>query len=281
VTPLSAFVWPGLIILLMLGLLWPPMASAFGREQRQPEPMHSTAGEHGGTTGEHTGTPAEGGEHATPTGEHATPISEHAAPTATHLAPTAVPTLVPTKRPATATTAPTEAPTEAVPTEEPTEEPTVEPTEEPTAVPVATDTPVAALPPDYGDLEGGVPQMVSVGGKEFKVALSNSTLPDWKFSSDPTAANWVSGTFLNYVVGISYTEANAALFAALKPGDPVEVTRADGAVYTFLADQVRRVAPTDTSLLQQDHPAITLLLVGDTAPDRAVVQAHFVESATP
>ena len=51
-TPLSAFIWPGLISLLVLALLWGPVTSAFGREQREPEPLHSTAGEHGGTTAE-------------------------------------------------------------------------------------------------------------------------------------------------------------------------------------------------------------------------------------
>jgi hypothetical protein len=279
-TPLSAFIWPLLIALITLALVWGPVTGAFA-SRRTAVP----AGE-----GPSTGAPAGGaGPEQSPveaTLAATTPLTGNSATVIPQ--PTNVLTALPTNVQAggTATLAPAATDT-AAPVATDTAAPVATDTAAPAATtgpaltatlpPAATATTSAALPPNYGDVAGGAPRRLAFGGKTFRVQISNTTLPDWVFSKDPGVANWVSGTVVNYVLGLSYSEAGAALFAAAHPADTIRLVRADGGVYTFVVDKVQRVARTDTRLLAQDHPAITILLLGDPANDRAVVQGHFSE----
>jgi hypothetical protein len=281
-TPLSAFIWPLLIALITLALVWGPVTGAFSG-QRVAVPAGEgpgTGATEGGAAPEQS--PVEATLAATTplTGNSATVIPQ----------PTNVLTALPTNVQAggTATLVPA-----ATDTAAPVATDTAAPAATATAVPAATTAPAltatlppaptattgAALPPNYGDVAGGAPRSVAFGGKDFRVQISNTTLPDWVFSKDPGVANWVSGTVVNYVLGVSYSEAGAALFAAARPADTIRLVRADGGVYTFVVDKVQRVARTDTRLLAQDHPAITLLLLGDPAKDRAVVQGNYSQVA--
>jgi hypothetical protein len=258
-TPLSAFIWPLLITLITLILVWGPVTGAFARFSGGP-----------GAAGLATPTPAQAT--AAPT--------QTAAPTAAPTG-TAVPTTAPTAPPATDTAVPATA-TAAPATETPPAptETSAPPSATAPSTPAAAAPPPAA-PPPAADGASAAPRSVTFGGKEFRVEISNTTVPDWLFSKDPTVANWVSGTVVNYVLGVSYSPANAALFAAARPSNPIKLARADGGVFTFVVDKAQRVSPTDTSLLAQDHPAVTLLLLGDPADDRALVQGHYAEASAP
>jgi hypothetical protein len=280
-TPLSAFIWPLLIALITLALVWGPVTGAFSgrRVAVPPGEGPGTGTSQGGAAAQQS--PIEATLAATTplTGNSATVIPQ----------PTNVLTALPTNVQAggTATLAP--AATDTAPAATDTAAPAATDTTTPAATtapaltatlpPAATATTGAALPPNYGDVAGGAPRTVAFGGKTFRVQISNTTLPDWVFSKDPGVANWVSGTVVNYVLGLSYSDASAALFAAAHPADTIRLVRADGGVYNFVVDKVQRVARTDTRLLAQDHPAITLLLLGDPANDRAVVQGHFSDVA--
>lgn len=284
-TPLSAFIWPGLIALLTLILVAGPISRAFERF-------------HGGTDANGqlvqpiltpTGTLTPG---LLLTQAAITPLAPNSStviPIATDLsgvvpttlnnseAPTvaATQTAVPataTAYPATATAIPaTDTVVPATATAVPATDTAVPPP------PPASATPGASRLPTDEEVRNGAPRTVTVGGQPFRVEVSNTTLPDWQFSPDPSVANWLTGTVVNYVLGVAYSQANATLFSAVHPSDAVQLTRADGTVYRFVVDQVGRIDRTDTQLLQQDHPAVTLLLLGDPASDRAVVQAHFQE----
>ena len=291
-TPLAAFIWPGVIALLVLILLWGPVTGAFARFQGgydangQPTPTEEPATE--------SPVPATLAATTPVTGNSATVIPQPtnvltALPTNVQAGGTeTLPAATSTVAPAVTATAPAAAPTTAGPAATSTAAPaapaTAAPaTTAPTAPPAAaTLTPGAAVPPPASaDSTTGAPRAVSFGGKAFRVEVSTTTVPDWIFNKDPGVANWVSGTVVNYVMGVSYSAANAALFAAARPGDSIRLTRADGSVYNFTVDSVHRVAPRDTALLAQDHPALTLLLLADPAADRAVVQGHFNQAAAP
>ncbi len=281
VTPLSSFIWPGLIMLLTLILVAGPIGRAFDRFQGGSEgdrqmmlvaltPIATGTLTPGLLLTQGAVTPAAAGSATViplPTDSSgAVPTTLNNTEAATAVAATA--TIVPataTPPPATGTAVPATAP--------PATDTAVPP------VPPATATPAAARPPTDEEVRNGAPRSVTLGGKPFPVEVSNTTLPDWRFSPDPNVANWLTGTIVNYVLGMSYSEGNAGLFSAVRPSDPIQLTRADGIVYRFVVDQVSRVDRADTHLLQQDHPAVTLLLLGDPAADRAVVQGHFQEPA--
>jgi hypothetical protein len=279
-TPLSAFIWPGIIALLVLLLVWGPVTGAFSHNYNgydangRPSPTPVVPTE----TAAPAAVPATLAASTPVTGNSLTVIPQ---PTT---ALSAVPTDaqgggLATETPAPALATYTPLPTATVAATD-TAVPPTETAAPATVAPAATPTTGAALPPAYGDMSACVPRTVAVAGKSFPVQISNTTLPDWVFSKDPNVASWVSGTVVNYVLGISYSSANAALFAGVHDTDTVKLTCADGAVYSFTVDQVQRVAPSNVALLAQDHPAITLLLLGDPAPDRALIQGHFSDSAS-
>ncbi|HUS17217.1 MAG TPA: hypothetical protein VM536_19650 [Chloroflexia bacterium] len=268
-TPLSAFIWPAIIALLALVLVWGPVTRSFDR---------------------FSGAPA--GVEAEPTADEGTPVGVDAtltvAPAVTGNDATVIPmpTTVLTSQPTNVQTGgdTTAVPATAAPADTATAAPV--PTDTavpapPTDAPAASATPAAVAPPTDAEIRNGTPRTVSLGGKSFRVEISNTVLPDWIVSKDPSVASWVSSTVINYVLGVSYSPENADLFAGLHAADTIRLGRADGSAYTFVVDQARRVARTDTRLMEQDHPAITLFLVGDPANDRAVVQGHFTEAATP
>ena len=115
-------------------------------------------------------------------------------------------------------------------------------------------------------------------GKTFRVEPTE-IVQDWKFSDQPDVANWISGTTFNKIVGLPYNATNAALFKNAKPNDPIQVTIASGDVLTFSVAQVQRVATTDTAVMAQDHPGVTLLLLGEPTDDRAVVMGAYKPQA--
>ncbi len=243
--PYGALVWPLVVFLLVVILAWGPVSEALGAPGSPPvQPPLPTP----------TAAPTTAPATAVPPAATAVPATDTAVP-------------------------PTETAVPPTDTAVPPTDTAVPPTD--TALPEATATQAAALPPAYGDTQQGVPQAVALDGTTFRVAVSGTTVPDWVFSPNPTVANWIRGTVVNYVLGISYSADNAHLFAGARPGDTVQLTRADGAIYNFAVDSVRRVDPSDVSLLAQDHPALTLLLLGDPAADRAVIQGHFSEASAP
>jgi hypothetical protein len=253
--PLTAFIWP-LIILLIVGLAVLPMvAGAFSSTPREPifETENNTGQEAGPSTGEVTipATPAP----ATP------PSSGPDVPTVIPLgtnARTAEPTNVlgpATVVAGTATVAPV------------------------TETPVPTASPVVVVPPVMGDMEQGAARMLEFAGQTFKVE-STEIVADWQFSAQPGVVSWINGTVFNYVMGLPYSADNAALFKTVKPNDTLRITVATGDVLTFRVSDVRRVGKDNTAALAQDHPGVTLLLVGEPGvEDRAQVQAQYAPQA--
>jgi hypothetical protein len=129
-----------------------------------------------------------------------------------------------------------------------------------------------------------VPVELDFAGTTFEVQKGDTLLPDWEPSTDPGTATWIDGTVANHVLYVPFSEANLALFTAAKPGDLVRLTMNTGQVFEFEVSRAERVANgpptregqfTVTTAMSQDHAGVTLFLIGDPAPDRAVLQAEF------
>jgi hypothetical protein len=129
-----------------------------------------------------------------------------------------------------------------------------------------------------------VPVELNFAGTTFVVKAGDTLLPDWEPSTDPGIATWIEGTVANHVLYVPFSDANLALFAAAKRGDIVTLTMNTGQVFEFAVNRTERVAngpPTEegqftvTTAMSQDHAGVTLFLIGDPAPDRAVLQAEF------
>lgn len=172
--------------------------------------------------------------------------------------------------PATSTSLPT-APTAAG--EAPT---TIEPTTasvapiastqaEPTTPAAATARPTASLPS---------PQLVSFGGRSFRV-VPNLYLDQWQpGSSDMDAAIWAQDSAAPLIFGIPYSEANSGLFTAAVAGEQVSVAGADGAVSSYRISAKQRIAADDSTAFNQNPaPGVLLLLLGEATTDRSLLRA--------
>jgi hypothetical protein len=129
-----------------------------------------------------------------------------------------------------------------------------------------------------------VPVELNFAGTTFVVKTGDTLLPDWEPSGDPTTATWIKDTVANHVLYVPFSDANLALFTSSKQGDMVKLTMNTGQVFEFEVNRAERVAngpPTEegqftvTTAMSQDHAGVTLFLIGDPAPDRAVLQAEF------
>jgi hypothetical protein len=129
-----------------------------------------------------------------------------------------------------------------------------------------------------------VPVELTFAGTTFVVKTGDTLLPDWEPSTDPNIATWIEGTVANHVLYVPFSDENQALFTASKSGDMLRLMMNTGQVFEFKVNRVERVSngpPTEpdqftvTTAMSQDHAGVTLFLIGDPAPDRAVLQAEF------
>ncbi|MGI8586450.1 MAG: hypothetical protein ACR2M0_02000 [Chloroflexia bacterium] len=282
-TPLRAFIWPGVITLIVLFLIWGPVTGAFslynGGLDANGKPTATIAIPIESPTTAANLTPLSTAG-ASPAPALASAVATPPATTPTSLLVTDTPPAAITETPPATTGASAVVPPTDIPPPPPATPSPAGPVLE-TAVPAAgSPTPGAAGSPPSAHLQNDAPRSLSFGGKKYNVAVSDTTLPNWSFSKDPSVASWAGGTNVNYILGIAYSPENAALFAASRPADTITLTGADGTVYTYVVDQVGRVSSSDVGKLAQDHPAITVLLLGDPAGDRALVQGHFRETAS-
>jgi hypothetical protein len=147
---------------------------------------------------------------------------------------------------------------------------------------IATRTAVAVLG-ENGQV-ARAPVQMQFEGALFTVDAGSGILPDWKPSGDVTHATWIEGTYANNIIYLPYSDSNAALFGQVKTGDMVKLTMNSGQVFDFQVTRSQRALNgpptadgqfTVTTAMNQDHAGVTVFLIGDPAPDRAVVQADF------
>ena len=147
---------------------------------------------------------------------------------------------------------------------------------------IATQTAVALL--GEQGIASRAPVKLVFGTAEYVVEAGSGLLPDWKPPAQDNLATWIQGTYANHIIYLPYSNSNAALFAAARSGDVIKLVMDSGQTFEFAVKRSERAAngpPTSsdqftvTAAMDQDHAGVTLFLVGDPAPDRAVVQADF------
>ncbi|MBZ0293558.1 MAG: hypothetical protein K8L99_13405, partial [Anaerolineae bacterium] len=103
---------------------------------------------------------------------------------------------------------------------------------------------------------------------------------EWKYDLNPDIASFVSGMSVRPVIGIPYSEENAAWFASMGEGAVFNLTMNTGAIlrYEFAAKtEVRR---SDTSIFRQVGPGLVLLLIGETDDEGLPTATRTLVTAT-
>ena len=90
---------------------------------------------------------------------------------------------------------------------------------------------------------------------------------EWNFDPNPDTASFVNGMSVRPVIGIPWSEENAALFEALDDGAQFTLTMNTGAVLRYEFGEVRQVRRSETSSFRQVTPGLALVLIGETDAD--------------
>ncbi|MBL8153630.1 MAG: hypothetical protein JNM70_05540 [Anaerolineae bacterium] len=90
---------------------------------------------------------------------------------------------------------------------------------------------------------------------------------EWNFDPNPDTASFINGMSVRPVIGIPWSEENAALFEGLAAGAYFSLTMNTGAVLRYTFGEVRQVRRSETSSFRQVSPGLALVLIGETDAD--------------
>ncbi len=165
---------------------------------------------------------------------------------------------------------------------------------EPTATPTPgaiTQTPLA-LEGEDDIISGGdggreafypVSLQIDAGGapRVWVVQRRNISASEWRYDPNPDTVAYLSGLVVAPVVGIPWSEENAAWFERLGAGAEFRLQMNTGAVLTYMFEQRERVRRSDTGIFRQVTPGLVLVVLGETDADgfptaeRTLILAHY------
>jgi hypothetical protein len=90
---------------------------------------------------------------------------------------------------------------------------------------------------------------------------------EWPYDPNPDTASFLNGMSVRPVIGIPWSQANAAWFDRIGPGAEFRLQMNTGAILTFVFADRRSVRRSDTGIFRQVEPGLVLLLLGETAAD--------------
>jgi len=103
---------------------------------------------------------------------------------------------------------------------------------------------------------------------------------EWRFDLNPDTATFVNGMSVRPVIGIPWSEENAAFFADIDTGATFLLTMNTGAELRFEFDDRREVRRSETSIFRQVSPGLVLLLIGETDADGLPTATRTLVTAT-
>ncbi|MCB9451438.1 MAG: hypothetical protein H6672_08360 [Anaerolineaceae bacterium] len=103
---------------------------------------------------------------------------------------------------------------------------------------------------------------------------------EWNFDSNPDTASFVSGMSVRPVIGIPWSEENAAFFERIGAGTDFLLTLNTGAALHFTFDDKREVRRGETGIFRQVGPGLVLLLIGATGADGLPTATRTLVTAT-
>ena len=148
-----------------------------------------------------------------------------------------------------------------------------------TLPPGITPTPLALEAQDEV-IEGGDTSRTPFYPINLQISLSNQSVPrvwvvqrravrasEWNFDPNPDTASFLNGMSVRPVIGIPWSEDNAAWFEQIRAGAEFRLQMNTGAILTFAFEDKREVRRSDTDIFRQVNPGLVLLLLGETDAD--------------
>ncbi len=151
--------------------------------------------------------------------------------------------------------------------------PTVTHTPSPTAtaMPTPTSTPTPLAPEEVEvevapvklDPDAILPVSLEVAGHYFAVVPTGLRDDAWAYAPEPDRVSWLAGSYVNVILGLPYTTANAHLLTAgLALSDTVALRTSVGAVNHYTVEARRSVGMYEIEAFRQHRAGLTLVLLG-------------------
>lgn len=90
---------------------------------------------------------------------------------------------------------------------------------------------------------------------------------EWNYDPNPDTASFLNGMSVRPVIGIPWSEDNAAWFDRIGAGAEFRLQMNTGAILSFTFEDRREVRRSDTGIFRQVEPGLVLLLLGETDAD--------------
>ncbi|MBE2266700.1 MAG: hypothetical protein IAE80_00615, partial [Anaerolinea sp.] len=139
-----------------------------------------------------------------------------------------------------------------------------------------TPTPLALEAQDEV-IEGGDTSRAPFYPINLQISLPDQTVPrvwvvqrravrasEWNFDPNPDTASFLNDMSVRPVIGIPWSEDNAAWFTQISAGAEFRLQMNTGAILTFAFEDKREVRRSDTGIFRQVNPGLVLLLLGET-----------------
>jgi hypothetical protein len=111
---------------------------------------------------------------------------------------------------------------------------------------------------DTGD--GGAPKVWVVQRRAIQAS-------EWRYDLNPDTASFVAGMSVRPVMGIPWSEDNAAWFARMGDGTRFALQMNTGAILRYEFASRSDVRRSDTAIFRQIAPGLALLLIGEVGED--------------
>lgn len=116
---------------------------------------------------------------------------------------------------------------------------------------VAYPVSLQVIPPD-----GSAPRLWVVQRRRVQAS-------EWRYDDNPDTASFVSGMSVRPVIGIPWSEDNAAYFQSISDGTRFQLTMNTGAILTYTFEDKREVRRSETNIFRQVSPGLALVLIGE------------------
>lgn len=159
--------------------------------------------------------------------------------------------------------------------DEPTAELSIEPTHTPTPQVSPTPTPLALEAQD-DVIQGGDSERTVAYPINLQILPPDDATPrvwviqrravraaEWNYDPNPDVASFINGMSVRPVIGIPWSEDNAAWFEAMTAGTTFTLTMNTGAILQYEFVEKTQVRRSDTGIFRQVGPGLVLLLIGE------------------
>jgi hypothetical protein len=162
---------------------------------------------------------------------------------------------------------------------------TLTPVHSPTPTPLALENQDQVINGGSGDRVIAYPVNLRIqiaGSSEPRVFVVQRRVvrtAEWDFDNNPDTASFVTGMSVRPIIGIPWSEENAALFKNISSGTQFTLQMNTGALLRYDFVSTAQVTRSDTSVLRQVGPGLVLILIGERDVDNQLTATRMLVTA--